>query len=596
MANHPYNCIIFDEIAEDYERTRPFLSDANKSNCLQKIAQHAIEKTNKTGECIIADVGCGTGRLTVPLSNILKSQPEGWPKGLKLYAYDISDRMLELLRSSIDPVLIENEHVVVKNTDLRELLNLQSGKLDIIICHWIFHVISDWRIAALNVHRIAKSEALLFLCHEESPFYQAIDGDTSHMPGGMFKQVVDDYARILRDNRLYSEKKIVDRLGSRVSDDGIAWLFKALGWTESSDRDEAQDSWTISFSPAEFIQIIEKRLFTNLRYFPKSENLASDIARKINKKYGSYGKRLNSQQSFPVKFYYEKLHRPKKESERFRDSMLQLLEGNFGSPYERYQTVNFNEMQLWELAFITYWDVLNSKLDNEGGYRPLKAVLADTKTDTHQFFFARTPFLKNTQYLSTGGSRFRFNSDEFTEIWDGLLGDSSGRRPVIFHRTKNTNNRGPRVKILQDWYDGWRVFPLPKVLIVKERLLDDILSCKKDGDYFDETKLSDLLKSNDDAKKLIKAAKSHGIGIAGAGSGIWEIDFLENIAKVFRGQLQDVALFPCGEKAVDNRALKYGLAFGQTVNITPDQLNMVFELGRALISTFIDEYSNHRLL
>lgn len=90
-------------------------------------------------EQTVADIGCGTGYFTIPLSERLT--------GGKIYAIDISEDMLSGLRKKLEK-LPENNIVVLKTED--EKIPLTEASLDgaMLIC--VLHEAAQDRAAFLN--------------------------------------------------------------------------------------------------------------------------------------------------------------------------------------------------------------------------------------------------------------------------------------------------------------------------------------------------------------------------------------------------------------------------------------------------------------
>ena len=99
---------------------------------------------------IILDVGCGTGRFSIPLSNYFNS---------KLIGIDPSKNMLTIakLNQKVDKVkFYEGE---------AHKINIENEKIDLIFMSMVYHHIKDIELAIIEFNRVLKPGG--YLCGHE---------------------------------------------------------------------------------------------------------------------------------------------------------------------------------------------------------------------------------------------------------------------------------------------------------------------------------------------------------------------------------------------------------------------------------------------
>ncbi len=100
-----------------------------------------------------ADIGCGIGFFTIPMAKIVA------PKG-KVFAFDISDEMLQELRSKIKSEQIENIRVLKSET---YSLPIDSESVDFALISNVLHEVDDYLKFLLETRRIMHSGAKLVI-------------------------------------------------------------------------------------------------------------------------------------------------------------------------------------------------------------------------------------------------------------------------------------------------------------------------------------------------------------------------------------------------------------------------------------------------
>jgi ubiquinone/menaquinone biosynthesis C-methylase UbiE len=109
-----------------------------------------LGKVGLRREMIIADLGCGTGYFTIPASQRVK----------KVYALDVQQGMLNILRNKIKSQKISNIQVILSE---ESHIPLPDNSVDVLLMGNVFHELED-RDSILNeVKRILSGEEKLVI-------------------------------------------------------------------------------------------------------------------------------------------------------------------------------------------------------------------------------------------------------------------------------------------------------------------------------------------------------------------------------------------------------------------------------------------------
>ena len=136
-------------------RSEKFWDLISKSYAKQAIADESTynfkqEKINselKEGD-VVFDYGCGTGSLSIAISNKVK----------EIHAIDISSKMLDIARQRIDEKGIKN--IKIKKSTI-DNIEFSPGSYDVVIAVNIFHFIDDVRGDLSRIYEILKPDGLL---------------------------------------------------------------------------------------------------------------------------------------------------------------------------------------------------------------------------------------------------------------------------------------------------------------------------------------------------------------------------------------------------------------------------------------------------
>ncbi len=109
-----------------------------------------LDKVGLSGEMILADLGCGTGYFTIPASQRVN----------KVYALDVQQRMLDILRNKIEKQKISNIQAILSE---ESHIPLPDNSVDVLLMGNVFHELED-RDSILNeVKRILSGEKKLVI-------------------------------------------------------------------------------------------------------------------------------------------------------------------------------------------------------------------------------------------------------------------------------------------------------------------------------------------------------------------------------------------------------------------------------------------------
>ena len=151
------------QLAINYEFGRPIDKKA-MINLFKKIAK-IVSLQNK----IILDAGCGTGRISIPLSELFNH--------VKVIGIDKSGEMIEVLKEKISKK--ETGNIEIITGDLSKI-EFNDEYFDISIISSVLHSIPNWKQVITEIVRVTKKEGYLFLISEQGEIYdQALERKTS---------------------------------------------------------------------------------------------------------------------------------------------------------------------------------------------------------------------------------------------------------------------------------------------------------------------------------------------------------------------------------------------------------------------------------
>ncbi|HEX7575133.1 MAG TPA: class I SAM-dependent methyltransferase [Candidatus Methanoperedens sp.] len=109
-----------------------------------------LEKLGLTKEMIIADLGCGTGFFSIPVARRVK----------KVFALDIQEEMLDILREKIKKEKITNIEVILSG---ESSIPLSDKSVDILLMANVFHELEDRLSLLKEAKRVLKMNGRLMI-------------------------------------------------------------------------------------------------------------------------------------------------------------------------------------------------------------------------------------------------------------------------------------------------------------------------------------------------------------------------------------------------------------------------------------------------
>lgn len=252
-----------EDIVENYVRTRHI----DEVSCQNLFAQEFVNSVNPT---TVLDVGCGVGRLAIPIVQKFKH--------VKIIGIDTSESMIAHANKRREEKHIPEDRLKFVNTSLFSFPDDPDNRnlrFDYVLCHWCFHCIRPWRSALLACINLAKpySGKLLWM-KEEGSIYLALDNLDDPRYQVDRPDQWKEFWRIYHDKRDRIERyaRANHRLGTvlRCTND-LERFLKPLGWiVREEDRSEV---WNKSESYEDLINMyLRPRAFTNLQRLPSEKN------------------------------------------------------------------------------------------------------------------------------------------------------------------------------------------------------------------------------------------------------------------------------------------------------------------------------------
>jgi ubiquinone/menaquinone biosynthesis C-methylase UbiE len=109
-----------------------------------------LEKLELKAEIVLADLGCGTGFFSIPAARRVK----------KVFALDIQEEMLDILREKIKKEKITNIEVILSG---ESSIPLSDKSVDILLMANVFHELEDKLSLLKEVKRVLKMNGRLII-------------------------------------------------------------------------------------------------------------------------------------------------------------------------------------------------------------------------------------------------------------------------------------------------------------------------------------------------------------------------------------------------------------------------------------------------
>ena len=437
--SQPDNCLTFGEdIANLYDKTRPFRQHGN-SPILRELCERLADTA--TGSSIrVIDVGCGTGRITIPLATHYEqlADARGDVPTLSIFCVEKSPHMLSRLQAKISSTHFRHVELDAATTrDIRDNLP-EYGHFDAAIAHWVFHVISDWRVAVYAIDHLLTCSGRLFLLNEQSDLYKAIDGD--------YRDITDQSANDLWHSYHQERAKIARalsigmpvlpprfRVGSMVVDARVEQMFRALGWTLIEEfAANNSDCWHSSMRLDDIVNsIIRERAFTNMRMLPmeaiareKYDQMASNLLSNLTD--GEKMHEWDIRTTLTARVLSRSDPNPIRHASR--DLMLYVLRDTLGRRWKRRKEHAYNRNALWRRLFAGTWNRLNVNTEGDGPCGALGRDVANVILG----IYASAPFATMDDRATDTIACFRDKTLEVTIIdaWWELAGAIETHDPL----------------------------------------------------------------------------------------------------------------------------------------------------------------------
>lgn len=441
MEHRKDNCIDFDEdLANIYDETRPFLSSGGLSKVLISLCQRLVERFPNVPEIEMAEIGAGTGRLTLAIAKhyqelASKEPSKTFPK-LKITCIERANAMHSKIQEKANRFSWKNVQILPESPqDARDFC--KPKHFHAVLAHWVFHVMADWRIAVFNIDKILKENGFVFLFREQSDLYRAIDDDLRTIPPNtpvlrLWQSFHEKRKSI--NKTLSKEVSFVSprfRLGTRVIDERIEIMFSALGWSEKTLL-EGPDSWENEFSIEDTIEkIIKMRAFTNMRLYLDQDKARKAFFQLAKDLKGEFDQALlKSSWLNKTEFQGWALCKPSGKEKEFNSTgiLIEVAHDTLGRHWKRQLDHTYNKIALWSRLFNETWFRLNN---SNGVTKPLEGLSGSVSASTIGIF-AVAPFAKEKVLLNPDcGEKEKKIWCSSDKLWECLVGNVDANDPLL---------------------------------------------------------------------------------------------------------------------------------------------------------------------
>lgn len=225
--------ISFERVAPVYDSTRRMSDEV----CIE-ITREIVEEAGSKAGTLIADVGAGTGRFSIPLAM----------RGCRIISLDVSLAMVRVLLSKIRKDWRSRLQPIV--ADARSL-PFRSNSLDAVLCFQIFHLIHNWNSVIADVQRTLVEGGLLAV------------GESIRK--GISAEVNSQYKEI-RDKRGFGYR----RVGAQDIDEVLSYLRSIRC---SVPEQPEKQSWVGHMSINSIIQGLIDKLYSGTWNVPDEAHL-----------------------------------------------------------------------------------------------------------------------------------------------------------------------------------------------------------------------------------------------------------------------------------------------------------------------------------
>lgn len=594
------NCIVFDgQVAQIYDETRPFMPPNSYEENLHTLC-FTLSKCVAPGHSTIrlVDLGCGTGRIAIPLAlqyaRLHKKSPSILPT-LHITAVDLSQDMLQVLEDKWASIQHECEGSVQLNTKKEDIrsLGLHGPEYDAAIAHWIFHTIDDWRVAAYAADQVLHPHARLFLLTEDSPLYSAIDGYIT--PETKSDPVIHKFwQEFFSERARFETESLRRRLGTFVIDNRIAALFDVLGWRPGQENLSLR--WTTQKSIQWLIdKIIETRSFTNMQLQldeKKAESAYKEIASRLRE---TFKDQLNYEWQFDTEMQIHVYKRPHNnyQSPLKGTILIDVARATVGRKWERNLERKRSAVPLWGRLIKSTWAKLNRAATTPLGGVTLGKHMAGSSAKYPSLIYMSapeatglSPFLR-TIALPSVPPIVRLHADR---LWSELTSALERCDPFVICRNMSSADIG---RIRKMWNEQSEVHPPLHILELGNEVqaVEEAVRPLLEDDHFEEKvseRLEGLIRRASCCNELLEDASKKGIipyNFSKAGA-----LFLAGIGRLIVGNINCTYVFPA-VPALPEGSPKPALGFLICVDAGLDgsTSKLIWSLGDILFGEYDDQ-------
>jgi ubiquinone/menaquinone biosynthesis C-methylase UbiE len=220
--------------------------------CIE-ISREIFSEAGSRERMLIADIGAGTGRFSIPLLI----------RGCRVVGVDVSRAMLKLMISKIRPEWLSNLQPVVADA---QNLPLRSNYFDAALCFQVLHLIQNWRLVIGEIQRIL---------HDSAPI--AIGESTRT---GINAEVNEKYKEI-RNKHGHQYR----RLGASDMEEVLKYM-RSSGWSASESEDH---SWVGRMTVNSIIQGLADKVYSGTWNVPDDDHheIIQELRDWANKRYNN---------------------------------------------------------------------------------------------------------------------------------------------------------------------------------------------------------------------------------------------------------------------------------------------------------------------
>ncbi len=400
-------------------------------------------------------------------------------------------------------------------TDVRDF-RPNSGKYDVLMSHWVFHLISDWKLALISLERCLSRKGLVVVLEETSSLYDAIDQNLETTPNGTAMDFWKAYHGKRRETigSITGTPAVVPRyrLGSMVVDERVEHLFRVLGWHPKESMNHPVDSWTVRMTIKDILDnIIKKRAFSNMRTssYENSRKVSSKISTLLEEEFRN---NLGVQLKIDCKLKGKVLcfDETKALPKRAGTLLLYVARDSVGSRWKREIDFTYNKEKLWTRLIENFWIKLNENDGLKGPFRGTGFEVADMISGLLVSAFWKSETRGKPAIKVIASQEKDFWEGESKRCWNEIISQSEVREPI--HIAFSCDNKDS-CSAFDESNFHFHLIPISKEAKSKLASLHDEINFLTDDISNIDDIMSDVEKASqeDDLSFLLKRAKNIGL-------------------------------------------------------------------------------------